>query len=190
MIKKILFTLICLCTCFSFSQKVEKESRIDEDKVPLISLNYLKNSSVSDKIKWYFEENELGNSYEAKFKLKRQKISIEFDIEGKFQDVEIEISKSKIPRKIQRRMFKYFGVYFTKHKVQKIQKQFKGDSYIILDQIRNLSIFDATPTFFEVIVEGKNEDNELKAIEFLFDTSGNLISSKNVVQYNTDNLAY
>ena len=189
MIKLFSYTLIFCFSLSVFSQKIEKETKVPSNKIPNLAKIFIENAVDSKKVKWYFEKNEHGNSYEAKFKLKRSKTSIEFDLQGNLQDVEIEISNSKIPRRVQKKMSKYFKAYFSKFKIQKIQKQFRGIKTVLLDQIRNLSILKKDPTFYEIVVFGKSK-SELKTIEFLFDISGNLISSKTVIQSNTDHIAY
>ena len=184
-----LFGLIVLLTLASQAQKIEKESRIASEKVPTKALEFIFNATASSKIKWYYEKNELGNSYEAKFLLKKQKVSVEFDLKGNLQDVEIEISKSKIPSKIRKQMRKYFKIYFNKYRILKVQKQFRGEDKPIIESIKSFSILKNPPTFFEIVVIGKKVDN-VHSTEFLFDAEGNLIGSKKVVEKNSDHLTF
>lgn len=188
--KKLIIPLfLALLSTQLLAQKIEKESRIDSEKVPTKALEYIFSATEASKVKWYYEVNEKGNSYEAKYLLKKQKVSVEFDLKGNLQDVEIEISKSKVPSSVKKSLKKYFKIYFNKYRILKIQKQFKGDSKQLQGQLKNSSILSISPTFYEIVVIGKKTDNVVST-EFLFDVSGNLISSKKVIQNNSDHLTY
>lgn len=181
--------LLLLMTLSVSAQKIEKESRIASEKVPQKALEYIFNATEASKVKWYYEINEKGNSYEAKYYLKKSKVSVEFDLQGTLQDVEIEINKSKMPATVKKSMRKYFKLYFNKYRLLKVQKQFKGSAEEIQKKLKDGRILTEDPTFYEIVVIGKKTDN-VTATEFLFDNKGNLISSKKVIQNNQDNLTY
>ncbi len=186
---QILFILFVTLSLILSAQKIEKETRIESEKVPQKALEFVFNSTESSKVNWYYEVNEKGNSYEAEFKIKKSKISVEFDLKGNLQDVEIEISKSKIPSAVKKSLKKYFKIYFKKYRILTVQKQYTGDLDILQNQLKDTSILTQVPTLFEIVVIGKKTDN-VTSTEFQFDISGNLISSKKVILKNSDNLTY
>lgn len=173
----------------TFGQKVEREQRITSERVPLKALEFIYKATESHKVKWYYEENEKGNSYEAKFTSNRKKVSVEFDLKGNLQDIEIEISRSKIPNTSKRSVKKFLKAYFKNFRIVKIQKQYRGETEVLQESLRTKTIFDASPTFYEIVVIGKkSKDSDMT--EFLFDQFGYLISSKRIEQSNSDHLAY
>ena len=188
--KKIFTLILGICiTLHSFSQKAEKKSSIKLKDVPKSAIYFIKYAVKSETIKWFYEENELSNSFEARFKTKNKNTSVEFNIDGTIKNIEVEISKSKIPSKTRKKIDKYLSIYFSEYKLEKIQKQFIGDSNSLMDQFKNKSIVKKKPSLYKIIAIGKSKD-ELKLMEFLFDSSGFLIGSNTFLEKNSYELTY
>lgn len=171
-----------------FSQSLERERSIESENIPQKALEFIFNATESSRVKWFYKTNKKGNSYLAKFNIKKNKIQIAFDLDSKFQDMEFEISKSKIPKKVKKSLRRYFKIYFNKYKLLRVTKQFKGgDETILQSKIKDNSILQASPTFYKMVVIGKKIEN-ITSTEFLFDPDGNLVSSRKISVNNKDYL--
>jgi len=76
-------------------EKFEMESRLKQNDVPSNALNFIDSLSLKNKVKWYLEEGIERKSIEAKFKRSGKKHSVEFDILGNIEDVEIEVNNPR-----------------------------------------------------------------------------------------------
>ena len=140
-------------------------------------------------IKWYYEENQLGNSVEAKFKKDKKKYSVEFDTEGQIQDVEIKTNWESLPLKVQNQLNHDLDSCFSKYHINKIQVQYSGDKSILTKIIQNGNVQEPITTQYELIVSGRNE-GEHKQCEVTLDENGNVISVVQIIHKNSDNLEY
>ncbi len=171
------------------AQKREKEFRISEEKIPSKAVSLIKSINTSGRIKWYYEENESGNSYEAKFKKKKKKISIEFGLKGNLQDVEIKIKEKEIPEKAQFEIRDFLDKYFSKYRILKIQQQFIDSAETLVNKLRNNSLLRETPNYYEIEVYGK-KNNISKMMEFRFDSTGKMKILREIIPNNSDHLEY
>ena len=88
----LVFMTILLSSKDGFGQeKLERESRINSEEVPVTSLLFVDSLNFTRKVKWYREEGLAGVSIEAKSKKEGQKISVEFDSTGNIEDIEIQV---------------------------------------------------------------------------------------------------
>lgn len=82
-----LFSIVFFQTGANAQQKFEKESRLKPEDVSVAAKQFIETVDMDTKWKWYFEENLVGNSVEAKTKYQRKWYSVEFDTSGNIQDV-------------------------------------------------------------------------------------------------------
>jgi hypothetical protein len=174
----------------AFSQlKYEKESRLKQADVPPAAYELIDSLAIPGKIKWYSEESLTGNSVEAKFRLNKKNFSIEFDIEGNLQDVEITIEIIEFQEGVKEIIFKKLESEFEKYSIQKIQAHYPGKNPEILSVIKNPPKVTTNNLKYELIVNGKT-GNTTKQFEMVFNNNGILTGKKEITQKNADNLEF
>ena len=124
----ILIFLVYWCPVLGQSKKYEREYRLDKKKVPQQALDYINAFPFDKKIKWYKEEGLNRSSIEAKTKFQSKKVSIEFNIKGVLEDIEVEIKKKELSAELAQAIDQYLSANYSKHKICKIQIQYTGDS--------------------------------------------------------------
>lgn len=187
-----LFFLI-LCSYGSFAQnKYEREYRIRKDQFPTDAKNLLDaNISGVKRLKFYKETDSTKNSYEAKFKKDKLWYSIEFDVNGLLEDIEITIAPLDIPSDVLAQITTYFDESFKSHRVKKIQQQYLATpSEDIKTTFRNAFQNLLLPSInYEIIVSGK-EDKSYVEYEVLFDAAGTFINRRKRLPPNYDHVLY
>jgi hypothetical protein len=191
---KIFITLILvLCTCFSFAQnKYEREFRIRKDQFPTLAKDLLDTHVKNIKrLKFYKETDSAKSSYEAKFKKDRLWYSMEFDVDGALEDIEITIEPLDVPSDVLANITMYFNKTFSKHRVKKIQQQYLTSKEEKLQKtLRNAFQNLLLPSLnYEIIVSGK-EDKSYLEYEVLFDAQGNFIRRRKQLPPNYDHVLY
>ncbi|WP_042244306.1 hypothetical protein [Jejuia pallidilutea] len=185
--------LFLMCVSFSFSQsKNEKEERIPISQFPEVARNYFNNFSYKVKyLKFYRETDGDKVSFEAKFKIKKLYYSIEFDINGKLEDIEIVIKEKHIPKHTHANINAYFNAHYKKTRFIKIQKQYvnytnQSDKSFIQHIVEHPN---DKHTHFEIIAEIKtDETRELR--EFTFNKDGKFESFRKVTSSSYDHALY
>ncbi|MFH6603388.1 hypothetical protein ACEZ3G_07865 [Maribacter algicola] len=112
-----------LSASYAFSQnKYEREHRIKKSQFPQVALDFISSDlEQAKRIRYYREIDSAKVSYEAKFQKDRLKYSIEFDENGVFEDVEIEIKLVDIPNDVLAKLNAYLGKTFSKYRILKLQ---------------------------------------------------------------------
>ncbi len=174
----------------SFGQtKYEKEYRIPLEEVPMTARLFVDSLNFSKKIKWYYEENLLGNSVEAKVKSDQKKYSIEFDTLGKLQDIEIQLDWGEILPEVRRNITSNLKANFTSHKIYKIQIQYSGNPQNLLSLIKRGTTKEIYTTRYEIVVKGRKE-KKVNLYEITFTDNGEIIDIARIIFRNTDNLEF
>ncbi len=186
-----IFHLLFLITLSGFSQsKFEKEYQIDRKQVPLIALSFVDSLIIESRVRWYKEEGLNSNSIEAKGIIRKEKYSIEFFDNGKFQDVEIEVKPSNIPGNT---YSKILGILSEKHKwykIDKIQQKFTGDRNAVLRYLREQRINPIGVTIeYEIIISTKT-DKAFVLMEYTFSEKGDYIKYNKIIQTKNGNLDF
>ncbi|WP_299553468.1 hypothetical protein [Seonamhaeicola sp.] len=191
--KSLYIVCIMLCCTLSFSQtKNEKEERIKPSEFPEVARSHFNN--ISGKVKYlkFFKETDGDKqSFEAKFKYKRQHYSVEFDSLGKLEDIEIVIKEKDIPRATLENIEKYYDEHFKKVRLIKIQKQFVNITKRTDKQFINFILRKPNNkhTHFEIIAEIKTKKRrELR--ELTFDRHGNFEKSRLVTSSSYEHALY
>jgi hypothetical protein len=185
--------ILVLYASFSFAQnKYEREFRIKKDQFPASAIDFL-DTHIKDRkrLKFYKETDGTKGSYEAKFKKDRLWYSMEFDIDGTLEDIEITIEPLDIPSEVLANITMYFNKAFSKHRVKKIQQQYlasveEKSRKTLRNAFQNLLIPSLN---YEIIVSGK-EDKSYLDYEVLFDAQGNFINRKKQLPPNYDHVLY
>lgn len=168
--------------------KFEKEYRLKNSSVPDKAAAFIDSLPFQKKIKWYFEENNSGNSIEAKFKSEKTRYSIEFDTDGNIQDIEKEMLWADIPASTQRQITAHLDAKYGYHKIQKIQVQYSGSSDNLINFINKKNTKNIT-TRYEIIVKTRLI-RKLSLFEMTFDEKGQHHNTAEIQFKNTDNLEY
>jgi hypothetical protein len=191
--KKLIISALLLIGIFQMNaraqQKFERESRLNPDEVTAGALQFINSVKMDTRWKWYFEENLVGNSVEAKTKHNGKWYSVEFDTSGKIQDVEVEKDFSEIDEKTGGKIIKELDSMFSSHKIDKIQIQFTAESTVLLEILNNKADQADSKIQFEIVVKGKKTGRP-KLYELTFDDKGNLLDSAEIIFRNTDNLEF
>lgn len=182
----ILFSLTVLSVSFS-QQKFEKESRISDKNVPETAKQLVNQITPNCTIKWYKEENLNSQSIEAKTKYQNKKYSIEFNLDGTLQDVEVQQKATHIKTSVLKSITTYLKTNYLKHKLKKIQVQYVGTSKQIVNYFNNN--LNHITINYEIVVKVKTENGK-QLLEILFDSEGNMLKSDVIIFRNTDNLEF
>lgn len=184
-----LLSFIICPDLLSGQQKYESESRMRSEEVPTEAILFLDAFQNKRKVRWYLEEGLDRKSIEAKFKLDRQKYSIEFDALGQFEDVEIEIRKKEIPESTLEKIKSQLSLDCGKFKIQKVQTQYTGDKSAVHSTITKASRSDAVTIKYELVVKCKSGNNS-SLLEYLFTESGEKLAVSEIVFKNSSHLEY
>lgn len=115
-------------------------------------------------------------SYEAKFKHHKNRYSVEFDIHGTIEDIEMIVKEKNIPLEV---IELYFQSHYDTFSLIKIQKQFinsdsKSDRNFVSDILNGSNRYT---TNYEIIAEVK-VDSKRDIFELLFNINGEFIGSR------------
>ncbi len=181
--------LLLVASDASGQKKYEREYRLKKDEVPAAAAAFVASMNFTGKVKWYYEENLIGNSVEAKLKHDKKKYSIEFDTSGNFQDIEVAADFSDIPEAIRNQMKTRLDSMYEKHSVKKVQVQYSGKISSFSDFLSTENLDKVYKMKYEIIVSGK-ENKEWGLYEITFDTQGIIEHIAQIISRNTDNLEY
>tara|TARA_B100001167_G_C16774815_1_gene310727 strand:- start:16538 stop:17062 length:525 start_codon:yes stop_codon:yes gene_type:complete len=155
--------------------KQEQEQRVVVDQMPSEALRYLKTLTGNKKrIKYYREQDGESRSYEAKFKLRGSKYSVEFDQNGKLEDIEIIQDEREMGAALAR-VTNYLETQFERHRIEKIQAHYEPKPTFN-------AVTPGVPDAWELIVATKNTENKLERFEMTFDAAGKYLNSRKVVR--------
>jgi len=155
------------------AQKYEMERRVDPADFSPAAHRYLQeNFQEGKKIRYYREVSQQGESFEAKFRWKGQRYSVEFGAEGDLQDVEREVPYRSLPDNVRRQIEMRWEEDFRKHRVDRTQEQQVGA------RLR-----------YELIVRGK-ESGGVSYFEYLFEDDGAFVDRQRIVLPPNDIIFY
>jgi hypothetical protein len=158
------FTILIVLSSFHFSffaqQKFEKEYRINSNEIPAKSLQIIKMWNFKKKVKWYIEEGNDGNTFEAKVVYKRHRYSIEFSEEGQILDVEKKVKFSELSDEIQLKIKENLYRKFKKYRIKKGQVQYTGTETAIYGEVFQLKTTQERAKInFEIVLKTKKEND-------------------------------
>jgi len=168
--------------------KYEVEHHIRSADVPLKALKLVETLPLRGKVKWFYEENLKGNSFEAKNKSDHHRYSIEFDTMGNFLDIEIDIRWKQVDTMVQTKIQEDLSERFEFSKLRKIQIQYSDPSHLPI-VVGKGSIKFNLPHRYEIVLEGK-KNNLYQLFEVTYDQHGKWIKSYDILPGNSDILEY
>ena len=169
--------------------KYEKEIRIDRTDVPAAALRLVDSMDFPSRVRWYQEIGYDRTSFEAKTRYRGRRYSIEFSLDGSFEDLEIEIAAGEVPEEAWEGIKAHLSTAYPRYLVEKIQVQYTGDPDLILAFIRDPE--DAAPpvTHYELIISAR-EEGSFTLLEYLFTDEGGFVHRSKIVPHNIDNIIY
>lgn len=170
-------------------QKFEKERRMKFADVPTAALQFIEEVEMDSNWKWYFEENLVGNSVEAKTKYNGKWYSVEFDTSGKIQDIEVEKDLPEMDENVRSTILQTLDAMFSSHKIDKIQIQYSAEDPVLLAILNDITTRFDYKVQYEIVVKGKKTGRP-KLYELTFTENGELLESSEIIFRNTDNLEY
>lgn len=186
----LLFMLFLVMPFFTIAQtKFEKEYRIKENEAPAKAVRFIHSAGIDFSEKWYFEENRLGNSIEAKLKHNGKRFSVEFDTLGNLQDIEVETDFDDVAVSLQSKITASLKNTYSKYKIRKMQVQYSGKIDSFNEIMENTAKSNKYNIQYEFVVKGKN-NRQWKLFEITFSSAGELISTNEIFLRNTDNLEF
>lgn len=171
------------------SLKYERETRLKPEAVPAPAMGFIQQLELPARIKWYSEQSLDQRSVEAKFEYLNQRHSVEFDSLGQLQDVEVEVPPGELPAALRQTVADSLSRRFARHRIRKVQLQYLDGPAVLSRIIRDPAARQAAMPRYELVVKGKNAGGT-HLYELLFEASGRLISSKQIIFRNADHLTY
>ncbi|MDN3690758.1 hypothetical protein [Cyclobacterium jeungdonense] len=170
-------------------EKTEREFRVKAEEVPEAAKRWVIQAfNPSNKIKWFYEETSGKSSFEAKFSHDRLNHSVEFDLSGKIEDVEVQVKWTELPEKIQDAITAYFESKFSKFRIEKVQVQYTGEPNEMIKWAKTASS-GLIQTRYEVEFYGESE-NAKKLWEGLFDENGKMLNLREIILPAASNLFF
>ena len=176
----LLFGILCCSQMGHAQQKNEKEERIRENVFPKIALQLLRDHIKNPRnLKYYRETDSLKMSYEAKFKLKKRRYSVEFTKTGELEDVEVLINREEVPPGTMEKIRTYLKNNTRKYHIERIQKQYVNTPDInSIDVLKSaLNNLSSQVINYEMIIWVSRREASGR-VEFTFDHQGNFVSER------------
>lgn len=187
--------VLLLCVLFlwvftaSAQQKLEMEERVGEQQVPSAALAFIQVLGEA-KVKWYRETSLKGISYEAKFKWKGRKHSVEFDSSGEIEDIEVRWKKKELDTAVLAVMTAALNDLYKQHRWLKIQKQYRGTAEELKKMYTEEGLAVGSPLWYEIELKAKKVGERPRLVEFTFDEEGKVIQSEIIILKNADHMEY
>lgn len=188
--------LYILCMLFSTltstihaQKKVEKEYRLKPVNVPQRALDDIKKFDFKHKVKWYKERDLTSTTIEAKITSNYGNLSIEFEEDGTFIDLELTMKKKDIPAKIAFKITSYFDANYKRWAIRKIQQQYRDDIDILVSLVKYSENSSSVLPRYEIVAKGK-ENDKMQLFEFLFSEDGHFLNRREIIFKSIDNLQF
>jgi hypothetical protein len=170
-------------------QKIERERSLKSEDVPQEAMQFIVAVDMDTQWKWYFEENLVGNSVEAKARADGKRYSVEFDTSGNIQDVEVETSWKALDEQLRGSISQALDSMFRRHSIDKIQVQYSAEAPVLLAILNNRADPANSRIQYELVVKGKTTGRP-KLYELTFSENGKLLETSEIIFRNTDHLEY
>ena len=182
--------ILLLCPKLTYAQqKIEREYAIKATQVPEPALQYVGQMFEKQRIRWYAEESQKGRSIEAKVKADGTIYSIEFDQEGKLQDIEVLVKFQSLSEDLREAVEETLEAEFTRIKILKVQKQWTGPASTLQLLVSKKKPLEKYTTKYELVIRG-TKDKSTSDYEVLVDEQGKLISKSKIIQKDSPHLLF
>ncbi len=169
--------------------KIERETRVKRHNVPERAREFINDAFEGFKrVKWYFEESNEGDSYEAKFRFQKKQYSVKFDTQGLIVDIEWIIPFEDVAQTAKESITGYFNENFISYRILKIQVQLLGSEDDLEDYIDE-DEYDGVVINYEFEIQGKTPD-ENKLWEVIFDSEGKVLLHREIYLPDNFNLDF
>lgn len=170
--------------------KNEQERPASRDDMPDDVLELIEDVEISyQEINYFTQVRDGQQAYEVKLTYDDRLYSLEFDNEGELEDIELLIEEDELPAGCRECIYNYLDERFTSYRLTRIQLQFipgDHDEDDFIEDILSGERYEYRPRV-EIEAEGQNK-TELGFFELLFDTDGQLISSRKILKRSLDNI--
>lgn len=185
----LLFVVLGCASSDPANLKQEYEKPVSKSEFPELAnqtLDSFFDESVS--INYFFEVDDVEESFEAKLFFNEEQYSIEFTTDGEIEDIEKIVSFESLGYALQGALTMFFSEEFSTYSINKIQVQYTSSvaDEIFLAQVLNQNT-DTITQRYEIEIEGKN-DQELGYFEFLFTSNGELLQKRRMYKRSFDNV--
>lgn len=170
-------------------EKFEKESRIKGDDVPTEAQLFIDSLNIANKVKWYKEQGLNRQSIEAKFKYDKARYSVEFNTLGHIEDIEIEVNFEDLESNLKETIILQLKADCSKHNIVKVQKQYTGLESHLLSIVKTDKTNSSLTIKYELIIRCRQQ-KKVNLFEYLFNDTGELISTSKIVFKNSSHLEY
>ncbi len=172
--------------------KDEHEERIKINELPNSAkdaLEYL--PQTIKRLKFYKETDGRRQSFEIKFKYKKEHYSIEFDTLGTIEDIEVICEIKQLKPKVKHQIITYFDSNYEKAKIIKTQQQFVFSDAFTTNRFINKVLDKSIDTEinYEIVIEAtKASKRNIK--EFTFNQDGEFIDFRILKQPNYSHVLF
>lgn len=182
----ILIALLFLNCHFKMNgqKKYEREYRIKADQFPDIAIQYIKKGDFNaNKIKYYIESDSTRHSFEAKFKYKDRRYSIEFDQRGILEDIEIIVENDFLNKSLEEAINSRLDSMFKRYRVLKIQLQYPNtEAYNPSELLARAKLLKTSVVHnYEILIAARKKNESYNDYELLFDQAGNVLKIRKSV---------
>lgn len=183
---------LLLVTSLWSQSKNEREQRVELQEFPEAAIAIIEQlPSNVKRIKLYKEQDGDKQSFEAKFKYKKQNYSLEFDTNGIIEDLEVTLKIKKVEGKTASKIEAYFNKNYSKSKLIKVQQQYLFhstlDSRTFVETIFNKK--STAKINYEIIAE-VTKDGKRNIKEFTFDNDGGFLNFRIVNPSSYEHVLY
>jgi hypothetical protein len=192
------YKLVWICCVLAFAKaeftKAQSEQKLEQEE-KIAAVLFPKNAAKTvneigyarKKVIYYRETDGDKISYEAKLKYQDRKYSIEFDLNGVLEDVEIDFRKRKIPVNVRAKINKILDTVARKYRIEKVQEQYVAGDQSATQIKERIALKDFDN--FEIVVAFKDK-RKIYRKEYLFDKNGSFISQRDVKRLEYDFLLF
>lgn len=191
-----LFLIACIAligafqpACAQDGVKREREVKVGMEAVPENAMLWLKDAlDLPKRLNWYKQMSDDVRVYEVKYNWKGDFYSVEFDVDGEIVNIEILRKWGQLPDAGREGMEAYFDSTYSRHKLQKVQVQYTGES----EQLKSVfsdAINEGLQLNYEVVYRGRDQ-SEHALWESLFDRDGVHLERSRIVLRAVDNISY
>lgn len=192
MLRSVTFVLLCFWLQPVFAQsneKRERETKVSESAAPQPAKDWLRDATDgTGRLTWYEQMSDGAKNFEVKFNYQKEFYSVEFDLDGNIENIEILRKWRNLPKAAREQMEAYLDSTYSKHKLKKAQVQYTGES-ARLKTVFSEDISAALTVKYEVVYRGRDQ-NEDALWESLFDSEGIHLYKRKVILRPVDNLNY
>lgn len=166
--------LLSSTLCYAQYSQYSEESEVTASRIPQIIKKQIQPNFPKEDVRWFLEYQNDGISYYARFNVQKQLLSIKFNSEGSYYDVEVPTKWKDLHSSTQESFNTYFEENFEKYKIRKIYLQYKQQLPEVASYFYNFTP-ELTPSYvLEYIV--KDQGRILYLGEF--NTTGEFISKQ------------